>query len=156
MAYFKSVIINYKRDDGIMIYVNGKEVTPRDANMGNDPITFNSTAANATPEYAWQTVVVPNDVTRIAEFVPGINFAVWRVAQGSPCEGQTLEKAGVRRHTGCSVVAVRRSGHNLPAVTPETVLEIDDTVVVLGPQARLPEAAAMFVQPAVSPRKDGA
>lgn len=61
MAYFKSVIINYKRDDGIMIYVNGKEVTPRDANMGNDPITFNSTAANATPEYAWQTVAVPND-----------------------------------------------------------------------------------------------
>lgn len=61
MAFFKSVIINYKRDDGIMIYVNGKEVTPRDGNMGNDPITFNSTAANATPEYAWQTVVVPND-----------------------------------------------------------------------------------------------
>ena len=44
-----------------MIYVNGKEVTPRDGNMGNDPITFNSTATNATPEYAWQTVVVPND-----------------------------------------------------------------------------------------------
>jgi len=102
------------------------------------------------------SLVVPNDVTRIAEFVPGINFAVWRVAQGSPCAGQTLAQAGVRRHTGCSVVAVRRSGHNLPSVTPETVLEIDDTVVVLGPQARLPEAAAMFVQPAVSPRKDGA
>ena len=102
------------------------------------------------------SIVVPNDVTRIAEFVPGINFAVWRVAQGSPCAGQTLQQAAVRRHTGCSVVAVRRSGHNLPAVTPETVLEIDDTVVVLGPQARLPDAAAMFVQPAVSPRKDDA
>jgi len=38
----------------------------------------------------------------------------------------------------------------------ELVLEIDDTVVVLGPQARLPDAAAMFVQPAVSPRKDDA
>ncbi|HEX6812721.1 MAG TPA: cation:proton antiporter [Planctomycetota bacterium] len=102
------------------------------------------------------SIVVPNDVTRIAEFVPGINFAVWRVAPGSPCSGQTLAAAGVRRHTGCSVVAVRRSGHNLPAVTPETVLEVDDTVVVLGPQTRLAEAASMFVQAAVAVRKDGA
>ncbi|SDE81593.1 Por secretion system C-terminal sorting domain-containing protein [Dyadobacter soli] len=61
MAYHKSVIINYKRDDGIVIYINGKELTPRDPNMGNEPVTFNTFASNASPEYAWQTVVVPND-----------------------------------------------------------------------------------------------
>jgi hypothetical protein len=62
MAYHKSVIINYKRDDGVVIYINGKALTPPDGNMGTStPVTFNTTASNATPEYAWQTVVVPND-----------------------------------------------------------------------------------------------
>ncbi len=88
------------------------------------------------------------DAARIAEFVPGITFAVWRVAAGSPAGGQTLAQAGVRRNTGCSVVAVRRDGRNLPVITPETVLTVGDTVVVLGPEARLGDAAAMFVDPA--------
>lgn len=62
MAYHKSVVVNYKRDDGIIIYINGKELTPRDLNMQTtNPITFSTTATNAAPEYAWQTVVVPND-----------------------------------------------------------------------------------------------
>jgi monovalent cation:H+ antiporter-2, CPA2 family len=88
------------------------------------------------------------DASRIAEFVPGIGFAVWRVSAGSPSAGQTLAQAGVRRNTGCSVVAVRRDGRNLPVITPETVLTVGDTVVVLGPDARLADAAGMFVDPA--------
>jgi K+/H+ antiporter YhaU regulatory subunit KhtT len=36
----------------------------------------------------------------------------------------------------------------LPVITPETVLAVGDTVVVLGPEARLGDAAAMFVDPA--------
>lgn len=62
MAYHKSFIINYKRDDGVVIYINGKALSLADGNMGTTtPITFNTTASNASPEYTWQTVVVPND-----------------------------------------------------------------------------------------------
>lgn len=87
----------------------------------------------------------PAEAARIAEFVPGIAFAVWRVEPSCAAAGQTLAQAGVRRNTGCSVVAVRRGERNLPVVTPETVLAPGDTVVVIGPEARLADAAAMFV-----------
>jgi len=87
------------------------------------------------------------DAAKIAEFVPGIEFRIWRVEPGCACEGKTLADAGVRRHTGCSVVAVRRDGRNLPVVAPDTVLQVGDTVVVLGPEARLHDAIAMFAPP---------
>lgn len=87
------------------------------------------------------------DAAKIAEFVPGIEFRIFRVEAGSVCEGRSLADAGVRRHTGCSVVAVRREGKNLPVVAPDTVLQVGDTVVVLGPEARLGDAVAMFTQP---------
>jgi len=90
----------------------------------------------------------PTEAARIAEYVPGIAFATWRIEAGAPAAGRTLAQTAVRRHTGCSVVAVRRDGHNLPVVTPETVVEAGDTVVVLGPESRLAEAAAMFTPPA--------
>lgn len=61
MAYHKSIIINYKRDDGVVIYINGKELTPRDSNIAAGTVTFPILASNASPEYTWQTVVVPND-----------------------------------------------------------------------------------------------
>ena len=89
-----------------------------------------------------------NEAARIAEFVPGIGFVVWRVEPGAPAAGKTLTQAGVRRNTGCSVIAVRRAGANLPVITPDTVLEVGDTVVVVGPEARLGDAAGMFVDPA--------
>lgn len=60
-SYHQSVIINYKRDDGVLIYINGKELTPRDLNMPKNAVTYDSLAKNANVEYAWQTVVVPND-----------------------------------------------------------------------------------------------
>lgn len=87
-------------------------------------------------------------VADVTEFVPGIGFAVRKVASGAPVVGRSLMESGVRRHTGCSVVAVRRGDANLPAITPETVLEAGDTVVVIGPELRLPDAAAMFAGPA--------
>jgi CPA2 family monovalent cation:H+ antiporter-2 len=94
------------------------------------------------------------EAARIAEFVPGIGFAVWRVEAGAPAAGRTLAQAGVRRHTGCSVVAIRRGAGNLPIVTPETVVEPGDTVVVIGPDERLPDAQAMFSVPAPLPRPE--
>ena len=92
------------------------------------------------------------EAARIAEFLPGIGFQVLRVEANAACAGKTLAAAAIRRRTGCSVVAVRRDGKNLPVITPETVLEPGDTVVVIGPERRLADAAAMFVPPiAASP-----
>ena len=61
MAFHKSIIINYKRDDGVVIYINGKQLTPGDPNITATPVTYSTFATNANPEYAWQTIVVPND-----------------------------------------------------------------------------------------------
>ena len=88
------------------------------------------------------------EAAEIAEFVPGLGFSVRRVAVGSPVAGHALKESGVRRHTGCTVVAVRRGDKNLLLVDPDTVLEVGDTVVVIGPQPRLLDAAAMFAEPA--------
>jgi CPA2 family monovalent cation:H+ antiporter-2 len=84
----------------------------------------------------------------IAEFVPGIGFGAFKVQSGAAAAGRTLAAVGVRRLTACSVVAVRRGDSNLPAITPDTVLEVGDTVVVIGAKGRLADAAAMFAAPA--------
>ncbi len=87
------------------------------------------------------------DATRIAEFVPGIGVEVLRVAPDSEVAGKDLARVGVRRRTGWSVVAVRRDGRNLPVITPETVLHGEDVVVVIGPELRFADAAALFRSP---------
>jgi CPA2 family monovalent cation:H+ antiporter-2 len=90
-------------------------------------------------------------VDDVTGFVPGLAFAVRRVQAGAPVAGRTLAESGVRRHTGCSVVAVRRGEESIAAVHPETVLEVGDTVVVIGPQLRLADAAEMFAAPSSDP-----
>lgn len=87
------------------------------------------------------------EAAQLAEFVPGIGFAVHRVQPQAACLQRTLAEVGIRRRTGCSVVAVRRDGRNLGTITPETQLAAGDTVVVIGPKERLPDAAAMFAGP---------
>jgi K+/H+ antiporter YhaU regulatory subunit KhtT len=67
------------------------------------------------------------------------------VHRGSDAAGRSLADVALRRRTGCSVVVVRRGNANLPVVTPETVLEADDVIVVIGPEVRLPEVAATFL-----------
>lgn len=91
--------------------------------------------------------VPAGEATQLAEFVPGVGFAVHRVQPLAACLQRTLAEVGIRRRTGCSVVAVRRDGRNLGTITPETQLEAGDTVVVIGPKERLPDAAAMFAGP---------
>ncbi|MFN9306433.1 MAG: cation:proton antiporter [Planctomycetota bacterium] len=91
--------------------------------------------------------VAGGEAAQLAEFVPGIGFAVFRVQPAADCLHRTLAEVGIRRRTGCSVVAVRREGENLGAITPDTVLAPGDAVVVIGPKARLADAAAMFADP---------
>lgn len=87
------------------------------------------------------------DATRIAEFVPGVGIEVLRVSEGCDVAEKDLARAGVRRRTGWSVVAVRRDNRNLPVVTPETVLKAGDVVVVIGPESRFGDAATLFRSP---------
>ncbi|MBO0935299.1 metallophosphoesterase [Fibrella sp. HMF5335] len=57
---FTHYIINYKRDDGIVIYINGKEVK-RD-NMPLGTINYDTPASGPVAnESEWQTIVIPND-----------------------------------------------------------------------------------------------
>lgn len=91
--------------------------------------------------------VAGGEAAQLAEFVPGIGFAVFRVQPAADCLHRSLAEVGIRRRTGCSVVAVRRDGQNLGAITPDTVLAPGDAVVVIGPKARLTDAAAMFADP---------
>jgi monovalent cation:H+ antiporter-2, CPA2 family len=97
--------------------------------------------------------VPPVEAHEVAEFVPGLGFAVRRVAVGSAIAGRTLKDAGMRRQTACTVVAVRRDNKNVTTIDPETVLAVGDTVVMIGPQSRLLDAAAMFAEPAVAEPK---
>lgn len=91
--------------------------------------------------------VAGGEAAQLAEFVPGIGFAVFRVQPAADCLHRSLAEVGIRRRTGCSVVAVRRDGHNLGAITPDTTLAAGDAVVVIGPKGRLVDAAAMFADP---------
>ena len=90
------------------------------------------------------------EATRLAEFVPGLAVGIYRVAKGAAVAGRSLADAGVRRATSCTVVAVRHQAKTLPAITPETVLEPGDVAVVLGPEERQEEVAAMFHAPVES------
>ncbi len=87
------------------------------------------------------------EAARIQELIPGIGLGVHRVGTGACVAGKKLSECGFRNKTGCTIVAVRRGRENLPAITPETVLQANDAVVVIGPQSNLELAAAMFAAP---------
>ena len=95
------------------------------------------------------------EAARLAEFLPGLSVAVHRVGAGACVIGRKLSEVGLRKATGCTVVAVRRGADNLPAITPDTVLQHGDAVVVLGPEKRLADAAAMFQAPCATPTTQG-
>jgi CPA2 family monovalent cation:H+ antiporter-2 len=98
--------------------------------------------------------VPSGEVDDVAGFVPGLGFAVQRVQEGSLVAGRQLKDAGVRRSTGCSVVAIRRGDESIAAIHPDTALEVGDVVVVIGPRLRLPDAAEMFAAAAGAPRSE--
>lgn len=79
----KSIIINYKRDDGLLLYINGKEVTPREENMVKPEgfiFTFNSFANTAGVENEWYTLIIPNNGTYVR---PGFNTIAVELHQNS-------------------------------------------------------------------------
>ena len=56
----------------------------------------------------------------------------YNVTESADIAGKTLEEADVRDRTGVSIVAIQRGDELISPPTPETVLEIGDTLVVIG------------------------
>ena len=83
----------------------------------------------------------------IADLIPGLGVGIHRVGTGACVIGKKLSEVGFRNRTGCTIVAVRRGHENLPSVSPDTALQANDAVVVIGPKEQLPLADAMFVAP---------
>jgi trk system potassium uptake protein TrkA len=57
--------------------------------------------------------------------------------------GRTLEKTGVRRRYGVTVVAIKPPGGSFTYATPETAVNAGDLLVVAGPRAQAESFAAM-------------
>ncbi len=87
------------------------------------------------------------EASRIREMLPGVALGVYRVGVGACVIGQRLGDLGFRNRTSCTVVAVRRGRENLAGITQDTVLQVNDAVVVIGPESQLDAAAAMFTSP---------
>ena len=56
----------------------------------------------------------------------------YNVTDTADIAGQSLEEANVRDRTGVSIIAIQRGDDLISPPTPETVLEVDDTLVVVG------------------------
>ncbi|PCR89352.1 cation:proton antiporter regulatory subunit [Natrinema ejinorense] len=54
------------------------------------------------------------------------------VAESAEFAGQSLAESNIRDRTGVSIVAIQRGEELISPPTPETVLEVGDTVVVIG------------------------
>ncbi|MBK8980489.1 MAG: cation:proton antiporter [Planctomycetes bacterium] len=96
--------------------------------------------ARATPARAVRGV--PLDVP-----VEGLRVAAFRVELGARLAGRTLGDSHLRHTTGLSVVAVQRGGRTLLGVGPETLLEVGDVAVGIGPSDALERAALLFRGP---------
>jgi TrkA domain protein len=71
-------------------------------------------------------------------------FLEWyNVDDESEIVGQTLADARVRERTGVSVAAIERDGSVVPSPQADTVIEIGDTLVVIGSQEDLREFDAL-------------
>ncbi|MGM0717839.1 MAG: cation:proton antiporter regulatory subunit [Halobacteriota archaeon] len=57
-----------------------------------------------------------------------------KVVPGSSIVGQTLEELDFRNVTGASVVAIQRDEDTESNPGPESVIEADDTLIILGPR----------------------
>lgn len=71
-------------------------------------------------------------------------FLEWyNVDDGSEIAGQTLADARVREQTGASVAAIERDGSVIPSPQADTVVQVGDTLVVIGTQENLEEFEAL-------------
>lgn len=68
-----------------------------------------------------------NRVFMIAEGLDIVNVPV-----PSSLVRRTLQESGIRKKTGCSVIALRRNGHSIVNPAPQTLLEAEMEMVLIG------------------------
>ena len=85
-----------------------------------------------------------DDSARLTEFIPGLRMEIFRVEEGSSVAGFALRDSDVRHLSECTVVAIRRDGQTDISIRPDTVLEVGDVAVLLGPSDRIALAGALF------------
>lgn len=61
----------------------------------------------------------------------------FRVAAGSPLAGRTIQDSAIRKRTGASVIAILRDGRSVPNPAPGDVIEVGDTLLVVGDRAQV-------------------
>lgn len=117
MQYFKAFFLNYKRDDGVILYLNGREVLPRDPNMPQPPrVIYDTTKALTASndlETEWRTVVIPNDGSYLREGLNLIAAEVHQVSEGSGDLHLNLELIGTPDETALPT-ATRQAAEVIP------------------------------------------
>jgi CPA2 family monovalent cation:H+ antiporter-2 len=88
--------------------------------------------------------VPTHEAATVSAYVPGMSLQVFAIAADAVAAGKSLADLALRRHTGCTVIAVRRGAETLTAIGPETTLQSGDAVVLIGPVDRLADASCMF------------
>lgn len=75
----------------------------------------------------------PVQTERVQTMLAEGTFIEWyNVDDGAELAGQTLADAQVRERTGVSIVAIQRDDTLVPSPSPDTVIEVGNTLVVIG------------------------
>lgn len=75
----------------------------------------------------------PVRTDRVETMLADETFLEWYTVQaGAELAGQTLAEAQVRQRTGVSIVAIQRGDTLVPSPTPDSAIEVGDTLVVIG------------------------
>jgi TrkA domain protein len=65
------------------------------------------------------------------------------IVEGSELVGKTLEELDFRNRTGASVVAIQREDETESNPGPETVIEVEDTLIVIGEREACSEVESL-------------
>ena len=77
-------------------------------------------------------------------YLHDIDVTTFRISQGSPLIGKTLAQIELRSRYGVSVVAIRRDSKMLSDPGPNTMLEFNDVLFVLGSSEKISEVFSIF------------
>lgn len=77
----------------------------------------------------------PVQTERVQTMLAEGTFLEWyNVDDSAELVGQTLADAQVRERTGVSIVAIQRGDDLVPSPSPDTTIEANDTLIVIGSQ----------------------
>ena len=81
----------------------------------------------------------------LQRFLSGLSFEVYRIEATSPVAERTLQESAIRDRSGASVVAIHRAdGTMVSNPPPETRLQPDDLILLLGTHQQISLASSLF------------